>query len=193
MKKHKTIILSLLLIGSFQFSTIAQTDQNKSKLAYSVSYWHGIKSDNGFQLGIEKYRLETEKFDVLVNASMLLQQRSDLYTSVALTVGSTLRRNYSWGLYFDHSVKAGYAGQTHNFDIYKTNSNDELVNIGRSWISYAIVGYSFAIGYDLSKITKVDFSLFVRPNIYLKLPNKENLFLLNNYGVEVGLAYRPSF
>jgi hypothetical protein len=66
---------------------------------------------------------------VLQNASLLVQQRSDIYTSLSLTIGSTLRRTYKWGIFIDHSINAGYAGYYYHFDIYETNKDDQIMGV----------------------------------------------------------------
>lgn len=126
------------------------------------------------------------------NASLFLQQRSDVYTSLTITTGSTLRRNYKCGFYFDHALKLGYAGHYYHFDVYETNSEDEIVNVGHQWTSSFVAGYSFAVGYNFSRIIKQDIRIFAGPNIYLKFPNNDNLFLLNNYNLQIGMVFRPT-
>jgi hypothetical protein len=181
---------SLIAIMITDLSQASDLDTLKSRLAYTASYRKGIKSDNGYELGIERYCFESDKFNVLQNASILIQQRSDVYTGIALTIGSTLRRTYKWGIYFDHSIKAGYAGHYYHFDIYETNEHDEIMNVGHKWKSSMIIGYSFALGYDFSKITKMNVQVFAKPNVFLKFPNNDNLFLLNNFSLELGIAFR---
>jgi hypothetical protein len=193
MKKLNTTIFIITLIGTLFYNPTfaSDTDTLKCRYAFSASNTKGIKSDNGFNLGIERFAFETGKINVMQNASLLIQQRSDVYTCLTFTIGSTLRRNYKYGFYFDHSIKAGYAGHYYKFDIFETNSNNDIVNVGHKWISSMIVGYSFAVGYNLSGITNQDIRIFAKPNIYLKVPNKNNLFLLNNFYVEMGIAFRP--
>lgn len=190
MKKLNITVLIIALSSCFTISALASDlDTLKSNLGLTVSYWQGIKSETGFQLGVERYTLRAGKYDVIQNASLLIQRRSNVYTSFSLTIGTTLRRNFKWGMFFDHSIRAGYAGHYYDFDSYKTNTNDEIVNVGRKWTSSMIVGYSFALGYNFSKITKQNISIFARPNIFLKFPNKDNLFLLNNFSIEAGVGY----
>lgn len=190
MKKLQTILSIFAILSLSQLPIFASdADNDQPGLGISASYWHGIKSDNGFQLGLERHVLQMGKYDVLQNASMLLQIRSDVYTSLTITIGSTIRRNLIWGIYFDHSIRAGYSGHYYSFDTYQTNSNDEIVNVGHSLRSSLVMGYSFALGYDFANISNQNIQVFVRPNIFLKLPNPDNLFLLNNYGIQAGITY----
>ena len=190
MKKQQIIVSVIALFSVFQISAFASDpDITQPGLGISSSYYYGVRADNGFQLGVERYALRMGKYDVLQNASALLQTRSGAYTSLMITVGSTIRRNLIWGIYFDHSIRVGYSGHYYDFDIYESNSNAEVVNKGQTLKSSLIVGYSFALGYDLGHITNQNIHVFARPNIFLKLPNPDNLFLLNNFGFEAGFSY----
>ena len=77
--------------------------------------------------------------------------------------------------------------------MYKTKSDGSIVNIGRKWTSSMIIGYFIGLGYDFSKHTKINLKLFVKPGIYYRFPNNDNVFYLNNYSIEIGLIFHPKW
>ena len=169
------------------------TDTTKTLKGISISYWGTMKHNYGLQIGLEKYYLQSEKFKIIGSASIVCQRKPDIYTSFGIIAGSTLRRTFKRGLYFEHSMKFGYLGSYYDFDMYKTNSDGKIVSIGRKWASSIIVGYSFGLGFDFSKKTKNNFQLFIKPNIYYRAPNNDNIFYLNNYSIEAGLVFHPKW
>ncbi len=187
------IIFTFIILFKFNNSIIASnTDSIKSIKGISISYWNKPFTDtHGFQIGMEKYLLQTSKYKVILSTTFSLQRRKDVYSSAGLSVGSSLRRTYKFGLFLEYGIKLGYSGSYYDYDLYKLNNDNKIVNVGRKWISSAIFGYSFGFGYDFAKVSKLDIQLFVKPNLFYKIPNNDNVFYYNNIGLEAGVTFHP--
>jgi hypothetical protein len=188
-------IISTILIFLISFNEIdaSDTDTIIFTKGISVSYWGTLINNNGLLLSLEKYYLQTEKFKIIGSASIVFQRRKNVYTSAGLIVGSALRKTYNWGVFFEYGIKFGYLGSYYDFDFYKTNSDGNIVNIGRKWTNSIILGYSLGLGYNFSKLTKTNLQLFIKPNLYYRFPNYDNIFYFNNYSIEVGLILHPKW
>jgi hypothetical protein len=197
MKTKSNLVILLIIIVVFITNhsvTASHIDSTKSIKGISISYWNKpLTYTNGFQIGMEKYLLQTEKFKVIFSTTLNLQRRKDVYSAAGLSVGSALRRTYKFGLFLEYGIKLGYQGSYYDFNLYKLNSDDKVVNVGRKWISSAIFGYSFGLGYDFAKVSRLDLQLFVKPNLYYKIPNNDNVFYYNNIGLEAGLTFHPKW
>lgn len=194
--KYLFIKFTLFLLFSILCANSAKaTDKDTTRIEKSitVSYWGTLKNNPGIKLGLEKSRAFSSKYAVNNSISFLVNWKSDVYTSAGIVLNSSLRRTSKKGFYFEHGINFGYLGSYYDFDFYRTNSDGEIVNIGRKWKSSIIVGYSIGIGYDFSKRTNTNLQLFIKPGIYYRLPNNDNLFYLNNYSVEMGLALHPKW
>ena len=113
--------------------------------------------------------------------------------SAGVTIDNFIRRTCKWGGYWEHGINVGYLGSIYDFDLYKTNSQGQIINVGKKWLSSGIFGYSFGIGYDFSKKTKTDFQLLFRPGLYFRFPNFDNTFYINSYSIEAGIIWKPKF
>jgi len=186
------LFLSLFVVfaNSANASGIDTTRTDKSII---VSYWGTLSNNPGIKIGIEKTRIFSSKYSVNNSLSLLVNRKPDIYTLAGITLSSSLRRTGKSGLYFEHGINFGYLGSYYDFDFYRTNSENEIVNVGRKWLSSIILGYSFGLGYDFAKKTKNNMQIFVKPGIYYRFPNNDNIFYLNNYSIEMGLAIHPNW
>lgn len=182
--------LSIVFANSANASGIDTTRTDKSII---VSYWGTLNNNPGIKIGIEKTRIFSSKYSVNNSLSLLVNRKPDIYTLAGITLSSSLRRTGKSGLYFEHGINFGYLGSYYDFDFYRTNSENEIVNVGRKWLSSIILGYSFGLGYDFAKKTKNNMQIFVKPGIYYRFPNNDNIFYLNNYSIEMGLAIHPNW
>jgi len=182
--------LSIVFANSANASGIDTTRTDKSII---VSYWGTLSNNPGIKIGIEKTRIFSSKYSVNNSLSLLVNRKPDIYTLAGITLSSSLRRTGKSGLYFEHGINFGYLGSYYDFDFYRTNSENEIVNVGRKWLSSIILGYSFGLGYDFAKKTKNNMQIFVKPGIYYRFPNNDNIFYLNNYSIEMGLAIHPNW
>ena len=195
MSKKFIITASIFLSFFFTNNQVFASDNDSIKSAWgiSISYWGTVINSSGIQAGLEKKVLQSEKYTLVNSMSLLTQRRKDIYTSAGLRVGSDLRRTYRWGLYLEHGIRFGYLGSYYDIDIYKIDPDGEIVNIGRKWINSIVLGYSLGFGYDFSKVSKLNMQIFVKPNIYYRVPNNDNPFYLNNFSFEAGLIVHPKF
>lgn len=184
-----------IALAVFLFTTTGYFGQDSSKTktpkGVSVSYWGNFKTRRGFSIGIEKYYLESKKYCVVGNTSLVYENRSSLSSALGVVTGSSLRRKFKLGVYSEHGVKLGYWGSYYNFDFYRSRSDGSIVNIGRKWNNAVIVGYTLGLGYDRIKISATHIRLFVKANFYYKVPNYGNVFYLNNYSFETGIVFDP--
>jgi hypothetical protein len=194
---NKKFIITAFVFFSFftPFNQILASDNDsiKSNWGISVSYWGTAIFNNGIIIGLEKKMFQSEKYTIVNSLSLCSIRRTDIYTSAGLRFGSDLRRTYQWGLYIEHGIRFGYLGTYYDIDIYKINSDGEIVNIGRKWENSIVLGYSLGFGYDFSKVSKLNMKAFVKPNIYYKFPNNDDPFYFNNYSIEIGLIVYPKF
>lgn len=181
-------ILSVVFTNGANASGIDTTRTNKS---ITVSYWGTLNNNPGLKVGLEKTRIFSSKYAVISSVSLLVNRKPDIYTSVGAILNSSLRKTGKRGLYLEHGLNFGYLGSYYDFDFYRTNSDNEIVNVGRKWVSSIILGYSFGFGYDFAKTTKKNMQIFIKPGIYYRFPNNDNIFYLNNYTIEMGLALHP--
>ena len=182
--------LSVVFANSANASGIDTTRTDKSII---VSYLGTLNNNPGIKIGIEKTRIFSSKYSVNNSLSLLVNRKPDIYTLAGITLSSSLRRTGKSGLYFEHGINFGYLGSYYDFDFYRTNSENEIVNVGRKWLSSIILGYSFGLGYDFAKKTKNNMQIFVKPGIYYRFPYNDNIFYLNNYCIEMGLAIHPKW
>jgi hypothetical protein len=168
-------------------------DSTGSSMGITASYWGSQANTPGLKLGIDKTYLKTSKYEIIGSASLLLNRKPDNYSSAGLNFCSILRRIGKRGFYLEHGINIGYLGNYYDYDIYKTNSDGEIVNVGRQWNSTIMIGYSIGMGYDFSKITNTNMKLFFKPGIFYCLPNKTNFYYVNNYSIEIGLVLYPKW
>jgi hypothetical protein len=188
------IILTILFISILHTSVIASdVDSIKSTKGISICYWGNVLNTNGIQVGYEKYVLQTNKHKVICSSSINFQRRNGVYSSAGFSFASALRRTFKCGLFLEHGIKIGYLGSYYDFDFYKLNSDDEIVSIGRKWINSIVFGYMFGFGYDFSKYSKFDMQLLVKPHLYYRIPNNDNVLYFNNIGLEAGLIFHPKW
>ena len=187
------VIVILVWLALYKTANASGTDSLKISQGISVSYWGTMINDYGIQLGLDRYILQTGKYEIIGNKSVVLQRKPDVYTSAGLILGSSLRRIFKMGFYFEYSIKLGYLGHYYDFDIYKTNSDGQIVNVGRKWLSTGIFGYSAGLGYDFSKKTSLNLQMFLKPILYYQYPNNENIFFINNYSIEAGIVFHPNW
>jgi hypothetical protein len=183
----------LLYIATNNTGYASNADTSKTLKGISISYSGIITSNYGIQLGLEKYYLQTEKYKIIGVKSLVIQRKSDAYTLAGVILGSTLRRTFKWGFYFEQGIQIGYLGSYYDFDIYKTNSDGKIINVGRKWFSSGTIGYSAGLGYDFSKTTKINLQLFVKPSLYYRFPYNDNIFFSNNYSLEAGIILHPKW
>ncbi len=189
-----TIAVAILIyLVSFQALNASGIDSLTKANGISVGYWGTMINDYGIQVGLDRYLLHTEKFDIIGNKSIVLQRKPNVYTSAGLILGSSMRRTYKMGLYFEYSINVGYLGRFYDFDIYKTNTDGQIVNVGRKWLSTGIFGYSAGVGYDFSKKTRLNLQFYAKPVLYYQYPNNENIFFINNYSFETGIIFHPAW
>lgn len=181
-------ILSVVVANRGIASDMDTTNTSRSII---ISYWGTLNNNPGLKVGVEKTRSFTSKYAVGNSLSLLINRKPDLYTSAGVILNSSLRITGKRGFYFDHTLNFGYLGSYYDFDFYRTNADNQIVNVGRKWVGSIILGYSIGLGYDFSKKTSTDLQLFIKPGIYYRLPNNDNIFFLNNYTVEVGVAFHP--
>jgi hypothetical protein len=193
-KKYIIYYASIILIAYNCSSVLASNaDSTRSNTGIVLNYWGTMANTPGLKLGIEKAYLLSSKYSVIGSASLLLNRKPKIYTSAGFSFGSTLRRTGKCGLYLEHGINLGYLGNYYDFDVYRTNSDGDVVNVGRKWNSSFLIGYSVGIGYDFSQKTKTDLQLFFKPGIFYCLPNKANFYYVNNYSIEIGLALHPKW
>jgi len=190
------IRLTVLLLLSILFvknANALSTDTTQTSKGIVVSYWGTLNSNPGLKLSFENTRLFTPKYAGNSSISLLINRKPDIYTSAGIVLNSSLRRTGRRGLYFEHGLNIGYMGSYYDFDFYRTNSDNEIVNVGRKWVSSIILGYSFGLGYDFLEKTNRNIQIFIKPGIYYRFPNNDNIFYLNNYSVEIGFALHPKW
>jgi hypothetical protein len=189
MKKIK-IILSALIINMALFDVTYAADKDSANVPNGLSISYVRK---GCQVGLERYFFQSEKYKIVGTASLLFQRVPSYYSSAGLVLNNMVRRTSKIGIYWEQGIKLGYVGSYYDFDIYDVNSDGEIVNNGRKWLSSAIVGFSIGLGYDFSKKTKANLQLFFKPGLFYRFPNNDNPFYLNDYSIEAGLAIHPKW
>jgi hypothetical protein len=185
-------MLAIAIFTSNLAGLASETDSLSNK-GISISYWGNVVNTNGIQVGLEKYMLQTGKYKVIFSTAVNYQRYAGNYSAAGITFGSSLRRTYKCGLFLEHGIKAGYLGSYYDFDFYKVNSDDEIVNIGRKWNSSVVLGYAFGFGYDFNKLTRYNVQLYVKPNFYYRFPNFNNVFYFNNVGIDAGFVIHPKW
>jgi hypothetical protein len=188
----RAICTGLCFIGVLSV-TASQPQTTNSNNGLAIAYWGTLTSNPGIKLGLEKTYLKASKYTITGSASLILNRKTDIYTSAGILMGNSLRKTGKSGLYFEHGLNYGYLGSYYDFDLYRTNTDQQIVNVGRKWVSSIILGYSLGVGYDFSKRTDANWQLFMKPGIYYRFPNNDNLFYLNNYSIEMGFTMHPQW
>ncbi|MFC0875794.1 hypothetical protein ACE01N_04325 [Saccharicrinis sp. FJH2] len=187
------VLFIIIFLSLYQIIVASNPDSTSRSVGIVVSYRGIIRNTPGLSLGIEKTYLQSAKYSVLGSATLQLNQKPDVFTSTGFNLGSTLRRTWNSGLYLEHGVNMGYLGKYYNFDIYRTNSDGDIVNTGRKLKSTMTLGYSIGLGYDFSKKANTNIQLFVKPGIYYDLFDRSNYYILNYYSIEMGLIFHPQW
>ena len=188
-------LLTLVCLSNLYINSTKASDTDSSLVNRSVivSYWGTLDNNLGIKLGLENTRTFSSKYAVINSLSILVNRKPDTYTSAGIVLNGSFRRTGKKGLYFEHGINFGYLGSYYDFDFYRTNSKNEIVNMGKKWVGSIILGYSFGLGYDFAQKTNADVQIFVKPGIYYRFPNNDNIFYLNNYSVELGFALHPKW
>jgi len=181
-------MLLVILMGALSFNACHAQESDSGKVFNGISLSY---IGNGLQLGVEKFYLKNEKYKIIGSAQVNFQRFPGYYSSAGLIFNSLLRRTYAAGIFLEHGLQFGYLGSYYDFDVYKTNSDGNIVNLGRTWANSVILGYFAGVGYDFLKRTGMDFQLFVKPGFYYRVPNNDNIFYLNNFSFEIGLILHP--
>ena len=189
---YMSFVLLLLLVLSIE-TTFGQEKPKSKFWELGVGYWGTLNHNYGAKVGVGRIIPFSEKYSLHSSASLIINRKSDIYVSAGVTIDNFIRRTGKWGGYWEHGINVGYLGSIYDFDLYRTNSQGQINNVGKKWLSSAIFGYSLGIGYDFSKKTKTDFQLFLRPGLYFRFPNFENSFYINNYSIEAGVIWKPKF
>lgn len=129
---------------------------------------------------------------VLRNSKPLLRITNHCYSSAGFILNNMIRRTSKIGIYWEQGIKLGYLGSCYDFDIYNVNSDGDVVDVGRKWVSSAIFGFSVGFSYDFSE-KKTNLQLVFKPGLFCRLPNNDNPFYLNNYSLETGMAFHPKW
>jgi hypothetical protein len=193
------LIIAIILLPQTSIADVLPSGGPMVTKGISLSYWGTVADNSGHHLdlglkqSLERYYIQNKRFTILGSASLVLQRRPGVYTSVGLLFGQNTRWTSKPGVFFEHGITFGYLGSYYDFDIYKVNSKGEIVNIGREWASSIIVGYLAGLGYDFSILTKLKLQLFIRPNIYLRFPNHDNVAYLHNFNFESGIIIHPKW
>lgn len=183
----------IIILSSTQTIFASNPDSTKSNIGIITSYRGIIDNTPGLSVGIENTYFQSAKYSVLGSATIFLNRKPDVFTSTGFNLGSTLRRTGKRGIYLEHGINIGYLGKYYNFDIYRTNSDGNIVNVGRKLNSTITLGYSIGMGYDFSIKTNTDLKLFIKPGLYYDLINKTNYYYVNNYSIEIGLIFHPQW
>jgi hypothetical protein len=196
MSKITTYLSVIIIIVTWSTKvTATNTDTIIPTKGITINYRQNLWVTNiGVQLGIEKYYFQNSKYKVIGLASLVFERKPGVYNSAGFIFGNTLRRTYKYGIYLEHGLNIEYLGSYYNFDVYKTDSKGNIVNIGREWTNSGIFGYSVGLGYDFSRVIKTNMQLFLKPNFFIiKYPNNDNYSLLNNYYIEAGIVVHPKW
>lgn len=187
------IIIPFTLLTIKAHASVTAIDSTKVPKGISVAYFGNLSDNHGAQVGLENYYLQTAKYKIIGTPTLMIQVKPKSAVTVGIMMNSTLRRTYDWGLFWEHTIKIGYMGSVYKFDFYKINDNNEIVNIGRKWNSSIMLGYAFGLGYDFSKRSNLPAQVFIKPNLFYRFPNFDNPFYLNNFSMEAGMSFQPSF
>ncbi|MBN1117220.1 MAG: hypothetical protein JXA77_08455 [Bacteroidales bacterium] len=191
-KTFKSSVLLFLLISVV--TTIYGQDEPKIKFQeLSIGYWGTLNQSYGVKLGVGRVINFSEKYSLHRNYSLLLNRKPDVYKSAGIAADNIIRRTGNKGFYWEHGINIGYLGSIYDFDLFQTNSQGQIINVGKKWLSSVIFGYSLGFGYDFSKKTKADFQLFFRPGLYHRFPNFDNSFYINQFSIEAGVIWHPKF
>ena len=184
------IFLALLLSCDIIFG---QGETIKKDWEVGIGYWGTLDHNYGAKIGVGRVISFTEKYSLHSNLSLIINRKFATYTSSGVSIDNFLRRTSKSGVYWEHGINAGYLGNKYDFDLYQTNNQGQIINVGKKWLSSVVFGYSFGVGYDFSKKTKADFQLFFRSGLYFRVPNFENAFYINSYSIETGVVWKPKF
>jgi hypothetical protein len=194
MKRILFRVLFILIISVPCKTIFAQNpDSTNRSIGIVSSYWGTFNNTPGLRLGIEKTYLQSTKYSIIGSAALLFNRKPDVFTSAGFNFCSILRRTGKRGIFLEQGINIGYSANYYDFDIYKTNSDGDIVNIGREWNSTMMLGYSIGMGYDFSKKININMNLFFKAGLSYDLLNKTNYYYVNNYNIEIGLVFYPKW
>ncbi len=189
MNKIKIILVILIFSISNNQLFASDKDSLNKVLHFNVSIFKGaIVNTYGLNFGVEKTVFQNDKYKIFCGLNLNSGIKKDAYFSGGLTFSNTLRRTYKFGLFFEHAVKFGYLGSYYSNDLFIIK-DEEIKNIGNRWLSSLTLGYFLGLGYDFSKISKLDFQIFGGTNFFYRVPNFDNMFYFNNISLEAGVKF----
>ena len=158
-----------------------------------LAYWGTLSQNYGVKASAGRMHPLSERYALHTNLSIIVNRKADVYTTLGITLENYIRRTGAWGGYFEHGINIGNLSSRYDFDIYGTNAQGQVVNLGQRWLNGIMFGYALGLGYDFSKKTPADFQVFFRPGLYYRAPNYDNTFYINHFSVEAGVFWQPKF
>jgi hypothetical protein len=157
----------------------------------SVAFWQTMGNYQGAQIGLEYSFFQNDRYKVIGCPSLVVQHRADVVTSGGIILEHSVRRTFKPGLFLQQGFRLGYLGSYFPFDVYKTDVDGNVINVGRVLNSAFLFGSSIALGYDFRTLTKVNIQLFIRPNLYFLAPNYVNWVEYSFKSIEAGITFHP--
>ena len=184
MKKTKCIIF---LVSMLAFQTIAQENIHK-RHGFHIAYLGEMVTHPGLSIGYEKFLNYEDKFGIFLRSTLGFYRHFRNNTTYMLTLESGFRRNFRSGIFVDQSIGIGYFNRwVHGDGQFYVNENggiEEKSGIGRSFVPFLA---NLGLGYHI-QTNKAQFSPFIRPNFYWKMPFNETPNM--QLAVMVGILYR---
>jgi len=182
-----TIVIGLLFCG-ISFSQNSKESTSNSP-GISIGYWGNGSQSKGIFLGYQKNLINTEKYKIITGLDLVFEKMPQNYSSYGLIAKTGVRRTLKSGIFFEYYLRAGYLGSYYPFDLYRVNSEGEVINYGKKVFSTFAFGNSIGIGYDFSYKTKLNLQIFINPILYYRYPNNDNPFYTNNTGIQAGVIF----
>ncbi len=190
----KNSILTLaLFLQAFILSAQSTTNNGTptdQRLGFSIGYYGDRVSNQGYQLGIEKYLATTNNYSVV--GSMLGSNYfvKNISTAVSLNPRIGLRHTANSGITLESHFGLGYLHRFYKYNDYSVNAQGQIVSSKKASQASVMPNFAFGLGYDFRKKANLPVVYFLRTSINYNYPNK-HLFFEASYALETGIVFIP--
>lgn len=185
-------VLFLYLIA-FPSHSFAQKDKaikntfNLTSLSLKAAYYGETLRHPGMLIGIDYALFKNSWFSLHSDADLgfYVHRWNHIATFFKLSIGTRYTTND--GILFDFNIGAGYLHTFPDGTVYKKDNSNNLIKAASTGYPHFMPTVSFLFGWDASKRTKLPFSIYFGPEVFLEYPFNHGI--LPHAVITVGILY----
>ncbi|NJN34134.1 MAG: hypothetical protein HC817_07685 [Saprospiraceae bacterium] len=190
---NNRIILSLIFLAIISIAKAQNEVPTHPKYGFNIGYFGHKIANAGLQIGVEKYLVTTNNFNVIGSLNVSYYNQKDIQSAFVLNGRIGQRYTTGFGLFLETYLGLGlqqtfYTNKTYEYPSGEQSKNTESKE-AKTGISPSIV---LGLGYDFSKNTELPIKLYIRPTFNWVYPDK-NLVFQGAHALELGVIYVPNF